>query len=103
MTAIPWWSVIALGAGTFALRAAGPVLLAGRSLPERVDAVLGTVALALLAAIVGLGTLVADGELAPDARLAGMAVAGVAIWRRLPFAAVVVLAAAATAIARLAL
>ncbi len=99
---VPWWAIIVLGAGTFACRAAGPVLLAGRTLPSRADAALGAVALALLGAIIGLGTVVADGRLTPDARLVGIAVAAAAIWRRLPFAAVVVLAAAATALARLA-
>lgn len=44
---------------------------------------------------------VADGKsLVVDARLAGMAVAGILVWRRAPFIAVVLGAAAATAVLR---
>jgi hypothetical protein len=36
-----------------------------------------------------------------DARLIGLVVAGLALWRRAPFVVVILLASAATAIARL--
>lgn len=93
--------VVALSAvGTIALKAAGPVLLGGQSLPRRVDAVVQLAGPALLAALVATNTF-ADGQsLVLDARVVGLAAAAVAIRFRAPALLVVVVAAAATAIAR---
>lgn len=95
------WLVVALvGVGTIAIKAAGPVLLGGRPLPQRVDAVIGLLAPALLGALVAVQTFGSGGALALDERVIGVAVAAIAIWRRAPLLLVVVLAAAATALAR---
>ncbi|MDT0380518.1 AzlD domain-containing protein [Streptomyces sp. DSM 42041] len=85
-----------LGAGTFAFRLAGPVLRARVELSPRVERLMGTSAVVLLAALVATAALLEGHEFAGWARPAGVAVGGVLAWRRAPFL-VVVLAAAATA------
>ena len=46
-------------------------------------------------------TVASGKSLEADARLAGMVVAGVLVWRRAPFVVVIVAAAAVTALLRL--
>lgn len=99
MTAV-WLTVLVVATATIAIKAAGPVILGGRQLPERVLDVVALLPAALLSALVAVLTLQADGALAVDARLIGVAVAAVAIWLRTPILTVVLLAAAATAAAR---
>jgi Branched-chain amino acid transport protein (AzlD) len=97
------WLVIAgLAAGTALLRASGPVILGGRVPPERAMAVVALVAPAVLGGLVIYETFTASRSgIAVDARVAGLAVAGVAIAARAPLTLVVLLAAAATAGARM--
>jgi branched-subunit amino acid transport protein len=95
MSAI-WLCVIAVGAATIALKAAGPVLAAGRELPEGTSRVVDLLAPALLAALVASQAFATDGELVLDERAAGLLAGGVAILLRAPLL-VVVLVAAATA------
>jgi uncharacterized membrane protein len=47
-----WISVVAIGLATFAIKAAGPLLLARRTPPPRAQAALEHLAPALLAALV---------------------------------------------------
>jgi Branched-chain amino acid transport protein (AzlD) len=96
------WVVIAgLAAGTMILRASGPVMLGGREPPARAMAVIALVAPAVLAGLVIYETFTASHSgITVDARVAGLAVAGVAIAVRAPLTIVVLLAAAATAAAR---
>jgi branched-subunit amino acid transport protein len=97
------WAIVAgVGVGTVLIKGAGPVLLGGRPLPERVTSIVALLAPALLGALVAVQTFGAGTALTVDARVLGVAAAGVAIWRRLPLLAVVVIAAAVTALARLA-
>lgn len=95
------WVVVALvGVATFALKAAGPVLLGGRPLPVRLAAVVALLAPAVLAALV-VTQAIGDGQrIAPDERLVGLAAAAVAIRLHAPMLLVVVVAAAATAVVR---
>jgi hypothetical protein len=96
-----WVVVAAIGIGTMALKAAGPVLLGGRPLPARVQAVVALLAPALLAALVATTTLGSGQQLVADARLIGLGAAVVALLLRAPVLLVVAVAAAAAAIARL--
>jgi hypothetical protein len=96
-----WAIVLAVGIGTIAIKAAGPVLFGGRPLPERVRAVVALLAPALLAALVATNTVASDQQLVLDARLVGVAVAAIAIALRAPVLVVVVVAAATAAVARL--
>lgn len=93
-------ALVVLAVGTYGLKAAGPLVLGGRPLPPAVQRLATLLPGPLLAALVVTSTLVTNRHWAFDARLVGLAVAAVALWRRLPFVAVVVLAAAATALAR---
>ena len=97
-----WLVVLAVGLGTIAIKASGPVLLGGRPLPGRAQGVVAMLAPALLAALVATNTFASGQRLVADARLIGVAVAAVAIMLRAPILVVVVVAAAAAAVARLA-
>ena len=93
--------LIVMTIGTFALKSAGPLVLGDRMLPLRIQQVVGLLPAALLAALTIVST-VGDGRaIVLDARLVGLLVAGLALWRRLPFVVVIVLASAATALTRL--
>jgi uncharacterized membrane protein len=97
-----WAVVAAIGLGTMAIKAAGPVLLGGRPLSPRVQSVVALLAPSLLAALVATATF-GDGQaLVLDARIVGVAAAVVALLLRAPILAVVVVAAIAAALARLA-
>jgi len=88
--------IVALAVGTYAFRLSG-VALAGRvNLPEPVARLLPLTAVVLLAALAAVSALTEAGRAAGVARPVGVLVGVVLAWRRLPFA-VVVLAAAATA------
>lgn len=95
MTAL-WIAVLATCVGCFALK------LAGFALPRRIvdhPSVRGAVELApvaLLAALIAVGTFTTAQRLAMDARAAGLAVAALLVLARAPFL-LVVIAAAATA------
>jgi branched-subunit amino acid transport protein len=96
-----WLVVLLVGAGTVAIKAAGPVLLGGRPLPARLTGVVQLLAPAVLGALVAVQTFGDGRALSVDERLIGVAAAGVALWRKAPLLVVVVVAAAATALARL--
>lgn len=96
-----WLAVLLTAAGCYLLK------LAGLCVPQRVldqPAVRRMAALlpvALLAALVGVQTLAIGDHLVVDARLAGIAVAVVALLLRAPFIVVVALAAATAAVVRM--
>jgi hypothetical protein len=98
---VAWATILGLAVATLIVKAAAPVLLGGRQLPPRVLAVVALFASALLAALVVVETLTDGKAVRPDARLVGVAAAGLVLWRRrggmLP---AVVVAAAATALVR---
>src|SRR5205823_14957692 len=85
-----WASVLLVGAGTVVLKAVGPVGLADRRLPARVDGVLELVAPAILAALVVTETFASGRSLVADARLAGAGAGVVAVLLRAPLWLVVV-------------
>ncbi|QSB17426.1 AzlD domain-containing protein [Natronosporangium hydrolyticum] len=93
--------VLALALGTYAFRLAG-VLLADRlTLPESVRRLLPLAAVALLTALAVTAALTEAGSPAGVARPGGVLVGLILAWRRLPFAVVVVAAAATAAGLRL--
>lgn len=95
-----WALIAALGATTYALRAAGPLTAGRLRLPRWIDALLPYVMPAVLAGLVVTATFATDDRLVLDERAVGLAVAVVALVLRAPVLAVVVAAAAATALAR---
>ncbi len=92
--------LVVLAVGTFALKSAGPMLLGARRLPARLQDVVDLLPAALLAALAIVSTLGDGRSVVLDARAIGLAVAGIALWRRAPFVVVIVLASAATAATR---
>jgi branched-subunit amino acid transport protein len=95
-----WLVVGSVGLGTIAIKAVGPVLLGGRPLPGRATGLVELLAPALLGALVATQALGDGRALVFDERLIGLAVAGIALWRKAPMLVVIVSAAAATALAR---
>lgn len=95
------WTAVFVGSlGCYLLK------LAGLSVPERllsdprVQRVAGLLPIALLSALIAVQTFTDGGALVVDARIAGLAVGALAVWRRAPFLLVVGLAAATTALLR---
>lgn len=95
-----WVVVLAVGAATVALKSAGPVLAGGKELPPPALSVVSLLAPALLAALVAVQIFGGDRELVLDARVVGLAAAGVALAARAPVLFVVAAAAVATAATR---
>jgi branched-subunit amino acid transport protein len=82
---------------TAAIKSAGPVALGGRDLPAWFSSVVSLLAPALFAALIVTQVLADGRELGVGADTAGVAVAGVAMWRGVPMVAGVLIAAAVTA------
>jgi hypothetical protein len=97
-----WLVVLIVGAFTIAFKGAGPVLLGGRELPAPALAVFELLAPSLLAALVVTQAVGGTESIVFDRRLVGVGAAVVAIRLRAPLIAVMVVAAMATALARLA-
>jgi branched chain amino acid efflux pump len=95
-----WIVVVGVGSATIAIKAAGPVLLGGRPLPDRASSVVRLLAPAVLAALVVTQTFGDGRALVLDARVAGVGAAIVALRLRAPTLVVVVVAAATTAVVR---
>lgn len=96
-----WIVIFAVAVASAAIKAAGPMLVGGRQLPERTTAVVAMLAPAMLAGLIVAQSLGGEGRLVLDERLLGMAVAGIALTARAPVLVAVLLAAVTVAIARL--
>jgi len=97
------WTIVAvLAAGVWAQRLLG-MFVGGRILSRQ--PALGRLATLIPAAVVMAVivqlTVASGSSLELDARVLGMAAAGVLVWRRAPFVVVVVAAAVVTGLARL--
>jgi branched-subunit amino acid transport protein len=95
------WSVIGLLAiGVYGQRAIGAVAIDTARLDQRWQRVISSLPLAIITAVIALQTVTTDRSFTIDARLAGIAVAGLCAWRRLPLLVTVLAAAATTALLR---
>jgi branched chain amino acid efflux pump len=97
---VSWTAIAVLAAGAYLFKVLGLLVLGGRELTVRFQPLVALIPAALFAALVVQQTVVRDGDLVIDARLAGVAAGAVAAWRRVPFIAVVLTAMAVTALAR---
>ncbi len=98
---VAWATILGLTGATLIVKAAAPLLLGGRQLPPRILAVVALLASALLAALVLVETLTDGKAVRPDARLVGLAAAGlVLVRRRNAMLSAVVVAACVTALVR---
>lgn len=93
---------VVLALGTFAFRFAGPVLRSRVKLSPNSERLMALAAIVLLAALVAVSALTDGHSFAGVARPAGVLVGGVLAWRKAPFVAIVVAAAATAALLRLA-
>lgn len=91
----------ALAVGTYASRAAGPLLTNRVRLSPRVERLAARSAIVLLTALVATAALTEAQEFAGYARPAGVLVGGALAVAKAPFVAVVVAAAATAALLRL--
>jgi len=96
-----WLAILALAAGTYGFRVAGPLLRQRITISDRVQEVLSLSAVVLLAALIATAALTAGQGFAGWARPAGVVVGAVLAWRRAPFVVVILAAAATAAILRL--
>ncbi|MBM4794445.1 AzlD domain-containing protein [Streptomyces sioyaensis] len=94
-------AMLVLAAGTYGFRLAGPLLRSRLTFPPRAERLMETSAVVLLASLVATTALTQGHGAAGIARPVGVAVAGVLAWRKVPFLAVVLAAAAVTAVLRL--
>ncbi len=99
-----WWVILALAAGVSGQRLAGmfwagPFLTRRPALARLGDLLPMAVIAGVIAQLCFASSSTSTG-LTVDARAVGLAVAGVAVWRRAPLIVVVVAAAAATALVR---
>ncbi|GAA4874590.1 AzlD domain-containing protein [Kitasatospora terrestris] len=97
---MPLFAVLALAAGTLALRLAGPTFRTRFEFPPRLERLFAVAATVLLLALAATAALTQGPEFAGWARPAGVAVAGVLALRRAPFPLVVLAAAGTTAALR---
>ena len=101
MSAATTWTLIGgCAVVTAAIKAAGPVALGGRDLPAWFGDVIRFMAPALLAALVCVSAFAEGRELGIGADTAGVAVAGVVLWRGGSIVLGVAVAAAVTALLR---
>lgn len=97
-----WVLVLATSAGCYLLKLAGYLVPARVLDHPRMRRLIELLPVALLAALVVVEALANGRRVELDGpRLAGVAVATVAIWRRAPFLVIVVLAGATAAVLRL--
>ena len=95
-----WLTIGGLFAVTAAIKAAGPLIVGGRELPQGAYSVIALLAPALLTALILTDTFARGRELTVDARAAGLLCAGVAVALRAPLLVTVLVAAAGAAAVR---
>ncbi len=92
--------MIVLALGTLGFRLIGPAMRSRVGLSPRVERLSSVAVAVIFVALVASSALVVDNRFAGFALPAGVAVAALLAWRRAPFVAIVVAAAATTAVLR---
>ena len=92
-----WAAILGTAAGCYALKLSGLLVPARVLQHPAVQRVAEQLPVALLMALVAVGTFADGRSLVVDARVAGLAAAAVALLLRAPFLVVVLVAAATTA------
>lgn len=95
-----WTLIVALAVGAYGFKVLGLVVLGGRTMPAVIERCLYLIPAAVISALIVKDTFSIERQLVLDARAAGIAVATLAAWRRLPLIVVIVLGAAVTALVR---
>ncbi len=97
-----WLLIAVLAIGTVLMKTIGPVLAGGRQPPAPLTRVIALVAPAVISALIVTGTFTQGQQLIIDARAAGVGVAAVALWLRVPAVLAMLLAAIVCAVLRFA-
>jgi branched-subunit amino acid transport protein len=95
-----WWFIVALAAGCYAFKVIGLILVGDRTMPPVVARCLALIPAAMISALVALNTFSDGQELVIDARVAGVAAAVIATWRKAPLIVVIILGGGVTAAVR---
>ena len=95
-----WTFVLVLSACAYGLKLLGAVIIGQREMPLVVQRCLLLIPAALLAGLIAKDTFTTGQNYAIDARAAGLAVAVLATWRKLPFVVVIVAGVGTTALIR---
>ncbi len=95
-----WTFILLLAACAYGLKLLGAVVIGQREMPLALQRCLMLIPAALLAGLIAKDTFTTGQSYAIDARAAGLAVAVLATWRKLPFAVVIVAGVGATALIR---
>lgn len=93
--------IFALAAISYGLKLLGSVIIGQRTVPPVLERCLLLIPAALLAGLIAKDTFTVGHSIVLDARAAGVAVAAIATWRKLPFAVIIVLGVGTTALIRL--
>ncbi len=96
-----WTVVLSLAACTYGLKLLGAVIIGQREMPLVVQRCLLLIPAALLAGLIAKDTFTSGQSYAIDARAAGLVVAVLTTWRKLPFVVVIVAGVGTTAVIRL--
>ncbi|MBL88904.1 MAG: branched-chain amino acid transporter AzlD [Actinobacteria bacterium] len=94
-----WGAVIALSAGSYAFKLFG--LIAGQRFNKHLAPATVLLPAALFSALVVIMSISDDGSLVVDARLVGVGIGALAVWKKMPFTFVVLTAMLSTAVIRL--
>lgn len=96
-----WWGVLIVAVGCYGLKLAGlgvPEQLLEHPVTVRAAAL---IPVGLLAALVAVQAFASGERVVLDARVVGVVVAAVLLWRKVPFLPMLIAAAASTAVVRL--
>lgn len=94
-----WMAIVVLAAGAYGLKLLGVTVLGEGETAARLRPITALVPAALFTGLVVALSFDPGGAVTPS-RLAGVAVAGLAAWRKAPFIVVVLAAMATTALVR---
>jgi len=94
-----WGAVIALSAGSYVFKLLG--VITGQRFSKYLAPGTTFLPAALFSALIIVMSVSDDGSLVVDARLIGVGIGGVAVWKKMPFTLVVLTAMLSTAVIRL--
>ncbi|CAB4679911.1 unannotated protein [freshwater metagenome] len=96
-----WTLILSLAAAAYFLKLLGSVIIGHWVMPPVLERCLLLIPAALLAGLIAKDTFTVGQELGIDARAAGLAVAVIATWRKLPFVVIIIAGVGTTALIRL--
>ena len=95
-----WGFIFVLAASAYGLKLLGAVIIGQREMPPVLERCLLLIPAALLAGLIAKDTFTVGQSIQLDARAAGLVVAALATWKKLPFALIIVMGVGTTALIR---